>query len=230
MTIENLDPNSLKPHPQNSRKHSEEQLQQLQESISRFGFNGAIVIDEDGVILAGHGRTQAVIRLGLPTIPCVRKSGLTDLEKRAYVIADNQIGLNSEWDDDILAAELASLIENNFDLTDLGIPLGALAELEQAPPSTAAQVRDLEAQADNAPLTDDQFQQEMARTDTAGLLPIVPMYAEHHQAFIIVCDNTIDEAWLRNKLGLEHPMQSYKDSKFGRSNVLTVQQFRQRIA
>lgn len=69
----------------------------------------------------------------------------------------------------------------------------------------------------------------MARTDTAGLLPIVPMYAEHHEAFIIICDNSIDEAWLRNKLGLEQPMRSYKDSKSARTNVITVQQFRERI-
>ena len=69
----------------------------------------------------------------------------------------------------------------------------------------------------------------MARTDTAGLLPIVPLYAEHHEAFIILCDNAIDEAWLRNKLGLDLPMQSYKDVKSQRANVITVQQYRERI-
>lgn len=212
MQLEHLDPNTLKPHPQNSRKHSEEQLMQLMQSIERFGFNGAVIIDEDDVILVGHGRTQAMIRLGRATIPCMRKTGLTDLEKRAYVIADNQIALNSEWDDDVLAAEIATLLDGGLDLSDLGIPVDALAELEQAPPATASSVRALEA-----------------RADTAGLLPIVPMYAEHHEAFVIVCDNTIDEAWLRNRLGLEQPMQSYKDRKGARTNVITVQQFRQRI-
>lgn len=229
MQIEHLDPRSLKPHPQNSRKHSDEQIQQLMQSIERFGFNGAIIIDEDGMILVGHGRTQAMIRLGRATIPCMRKIGLTDLEKRAYVIADNQIGLNSEWDDEVLAAEIAALVDGGLDLSDLGIPMGALADLEQAPPATAASVRALESRADDTPLTHEEFEKEMARADTAGLLPIVPMYAEHHEAFVIVCDNTIDEAWLRNRLGLEQPMQSYKDRKVARTNVVTVQQFRQRF-
>ena len=230
MQIEHLDPTTLNPHPRNSRVHTDEQLQQLMASIERFGFNGTVVIDEDNTILAGHGRTQAMIRLGRATIPCTRKSGLSDEEKRAYVIADNAIALNSDWDEDILAAEVAHLLEGGLDLADLGIPLGALAELEAAPPATAADVRALEASTDAAPpITAEAFEAEMARTDTAGLLPIVPMYAEHHEAFVIICDNTIDEAWLRNKLGLEQPMQSYKDSKSARTNVLTVQQLRERM-
>jgi ParB-like chromosome segregation protein Spo0J len=229
MQFEHLDPSSLKPHPQNSRVHSEDQLQQLVASIERFGFNGAIVIDEDGVILAGHGRTQAMIRLGRPTIPCVRKLGLSDVEKRTYVIADNQIGLNSEWDDEVLQAELAALVGEGLDLHEFGIDPGALVELEHAPVTTAAGARALEGQTDTAPpLSEEEFEREMARADTTGLLPIVPMYAEHHEAFIIVCDNAVDEAWLRNRLGLEHPMQSYKDVKSQRANVLTVQQLKDR--
>lgn len=227
--LENIDPTTLTPHPNNSRKHSDDQLAQLMHSIERFGFNGSITIDENDVILAGHGRVQAMIRLGRPTIPCVRKSGLSDFEKRAYVIADNQIGLNSEWDDETLAAELAVLIDGGMALGDLGIPLGALADLESAPPITAADIRAIEAQADDAPVTHEEFEREMARVDTAGLLPIVPIYAEHHEAFIIVCDNAIDEAWLRNRLGLEQPQQSYKDVKARIPNVLTVQQLRERL-
>jgi hypothetical protein len=228
MQFEHLDPNALKPHPQNSRVHSEEQLQQLMASIERFGFNGAVVIDEDNVILAGHGRTQAMIRLRRTSIPCSRKTGLTELEKRAYVIADNQIGLNSDWDHEVLTAELAALIESDLDLGNLGIPLGALAELEAEPPKTAADVQALEGKTDVDPISPEDFEKEMARADIAGLLPIVPMYAEHHEAFIIVCDNAVDEAWLRNRLGLEHPMQSYKDVKGLRANVLTVQQLMER--
>lgn len=229
MNIEFLDPKSLKPHPQNSRKHSEEQIQQLMASITQFGFNGTILIDEDNVILAGHGRTQAMIRLGRENIPCLRKEGLTDLEKRAYVIADNAIGLNSEWDEDVLAAEVAMLLENGFDISDFGIPAGALQELEAPPPESPQDVRALEAKTDEAPVTAETFEEEMQRTDTTGALPIVPQYAEHHEAFIILCDNAVDEAWLRNKLGLEDPMRSYKDVKAQRANVVTCAQFRERL-
>lgn len=229
MNIEFLNPKSLKPHPQNSRKHSDEQIQQLMASISKFGFNGTILIDEDNVILAGHGRTQAMIRLGRETIPCLRKEGLSDIEKRAYVIADNAIGLNSEWDEDVLASEVAMLLESGLDLSDFGIPLGALAELEAPPPESPHDVRALESKADEAPITPDAFDTEMARTDTPGVLPIVPQYAEHHEAFIILCDNIIDEAWLRNKLGLEETMKSYKDVKAQRANVITCAQFRERL-
>lgn len=229
MNIEFINPKLLKPHPQNSRKHSEEQIQQLMASISQFGFNGTILIDEENVILAGHGRTQAMIRLGRETIPCLRKEGLTDVEKRAYVIADNAIGLNSEWDEDVLASEVAMLMENGFDLSDFGIPLGALEEIEAPPAEKPQDVQQLETRTAEAPVTAEAFEDEMRKTDTAGLLPIVPQYAEHHEAFVILCDNTVDEAWLRNKLGLEEPMQSYKDVKAQRANVITCAQFRERL-
>lgn len=229
MDIEFINPKLLKPHPQNSRKHSDEQIQQLMASITSFGFNSTILIDENDVILAGHGRTQAMIRLGRETIPCVRKTGLSDLEKRAYVIADNAIGLNSEWDEDVLAAEVALLLEVGFDVGDFGIPIGAIEELSTAPAETPADVRALELKTQEPPITAEAFDQEMARTDTSGALPIVPQYAEHHEAFIILCDNTIDEAWLRNKLGLEDVMQSYKDTKAQRANVVTCAQFRERL-
>lgn len=230
MQIEHIDPKELKPHPQNSRVHADEQIQQIVASIRQFGFNSTITIDEDNVILAGHGRTLAAIAAGLEAVPCIRRAGLTDLEKRAFIIADNQIGLNSEWDDEVLQAELAALVEEgDLDLHEFGIDPGALAELEHAPVTTAAGARALEGQTDAPPpVSQEEFEREMARTDTTGLLPIVPMYAEHHEAFIIVCDNAVDEAWLRNRLGLEHPMQSYKDVKSQRANVLTVQQLKDR--
>lgn len=137
--------------------------------------------------------------------------------------------MNSEWDDEILANEIATLIDGGVDLSDIGIPLGVLAELEQAPPTTEEAIRATEAGADEEPITRANFEKEMSRADTAGLLPIVPMYAEHHEAFIIVCDNTIDEAWLRNKLGLEQPMRSYKNTEVTPANVITVQQLRERL-
>lgn len=228
MQIEHIDPKELKPHPQNSRVHADEQIQQIVASIRQFGFNSTITIDEDNVILAGHGRTLAAIAAGLEAVPCIRRAGLTDLEKRAFIIADNQIGLNSEWDDEVLTSELAALLDGGLDLGDFGIPLGALSELEAPAPVTASDIQAMEGNADSAPITPEEFHKEMSRTDTAGILPIVPMYGEHHEAFVIVCDNAVDEAWLRNRLGLDDQMRSYKDVKAQRANVITVQQLRER--
>lgn len=222
-----LDPRALKPHPKNSRKHSPEQITQLVASFTQFGFNGVVVIDEDDVILAGHGRTEAAIRALLATVPCLRRTGLTAEQKAAFVIADNQIGLNSEWDEDMLAQQLDELSSSGLDLSSLGIDASALAALESPSTRTAADIAALEEQTDDAPPADPEtFEKEINNKAAVGLVPIVPMYAEHHEAFVIICDNQVDEAWLRNKLGLERPMQSYKDVKIRPANVVTIDQFR----
>jgi len=227
--IERIDPNALTPHPDNSMKHGDDQLTQLVASFEQFGFNGVIVIDENNVVLAGHGRRLAAIRMGMETVPCLRRAGLSDAQKRAYIIADNQIGRNSEWDEDVLSQQLEMLSADGFDLSSLGISTAALASIQDPDETTAEKVRDLEQQTEKAPVTPEVLEKEMANKAAQGLLPIVPVYAEHHEAFIILCDNSVDEAWLRNKLGLESPMQSYKDVKSQRANVITVQQLRERL-
>lgn len=171
--IEHIDPRVLKPHPKNSRKHGDSQITQLVASIEQFGFNAVITIDEDDVILAGHGRTLAAIRAGLETVPCLRRTGLTDDQKRAYVIADNKIGLNSEWDEDILAQEIADLTSTGFDLGSLGIDVAALESIADPAGRTAADVKALEEKTDSAaPADEPTFEKEMASKSDAGLLPI----------------------------------------------------------
>lgn len=228
--IEHIDPSLLTPHPDNSMKHGEGQITQLVASFEQFGFNGVITIDENNVVLAGHGRRQAAIRMGMSTVPCLRRSGLTEAQKRAYIIADNQIGRNSEWDEDVLSQQLASLAEDGFDLESLGISAAALASIQTTPDSKPINARELEQMTDSGPVTPDVLEKEMANKAPDALLPIVPIYAEHHEAFIILCDNVVDEAWLRNKLGLEKPQQSYKDIKSQRANVVTVQQLREHLS
>lgn len=228
MNIEFLDPKSLKPHPQNSRTHSDEQIQQLMASITEFGFNGTIIIDEDDVILAGHGRTQAMIRLGRETIPCLRKEGLTDLEKRAYVIADNAIGQNSEWNEGVLAAEVAMLVGQGFDLSTFGIPLGALEELNEPPPETAKAVRKREPKADAGPASAEAFEQEMARQGAPVVLPIVPEHGERHAAFIVVCATDDEVAWARDRFGLASPLPDAGGRK-RRSFVVAAAELRERL-
>src|SRR5438067_432189 len=89
--IETLSVSSLRPNPRNARRHSERQIAQLMASVSRFAVLVPIPIDEDRTVLAGHGRLLAATRLGLTEVPTVRVAHLTDLEKRAYALADNRL-------------------------------------------------------------------------------------------------------------------------------------------
>ncbi len=116
-----IDPNDLTPHPQNSRLHDPAQLAELGASIRRFGIPRSVIIDEDRVILAGHGVTQAAILEGLPTVPTIMVVGLTDAQKRAYLIADNRLSERSTWDWTALAKELSE-IEADVDLATIGFP------------------------------------------------------------------------------------------------------------
>lgn len=141
--IEHIDPEALTPHPDNSMKHGDGQITQLVASFEQFGFNGVIVVDEGNVVLAGHGRRLAAIRAGMKTVPCLRRTGLSDAQKRAYIIADNQIARNGEWDETVLAQQLALLKDDGFDLDTLGIgadALASLSDLSAAPAGEGANV------------------------------------------------------------------------------------------
>ena len=119
-TIEYVETSALVPYARNSRTHSDERVQQIMGSIKEFGFTNPVLIDAEGVIIAGHGRTMAAQRLGMKEVPCLRLSHLTDAQKRAYVIADNKLALNAGWDDAMLANELRNLKAEDFDLSLTG--------------------------------------------------------------------------------------------------------------
>ena len=110
----------LLPYAANARTHSDDQVAQIAGSIAEFGFNVPCLVDERGVLIAGHGRLMAARRLGLVEVPVIRLGHLTDAQARAFRLADNQIALNSGWDDALLSAELARLREDGFDLDLLG--------------------------------------------------------------------------------------------------------------
>jgi hypothetical protein len=112
----------LKTWPRNARLHTGEQVKQLAQSIRRFGFTQPILIDEDDRILAGHGRARAARQLGLSEVPCLRIDHLSPAEKRAYVLADNKLALGAQWDQKLLAEELAGLIDEDM-LFDSGFSL-----------------------------------------------------------------------------------------------------------
>jgi len=120
MKIELLPLNAIKPNERNSRTHSDEQVADIAKSITEFGWTVPLLIDEAGTLLAGHGRLRAAQLLGLDAAPCHRKVGLTDAQKRAYVIADNKLAQGSEWDEELLRLELKDLMAVDFDMGALG--------------------------------------------------------------------------------------------------------------
>lgn len=119
----------LIPYVNNSRTHSDEQVLQVASSIKEFGFTNPVLIDDDGMIIAGHGRVLAAKKLKMDEVPCLVLSGLTEAQKKAYVIADNKLALNSGWDDELLKLELEGLSDLGFDLDILGFSADELSEL-----------------------------------------------------------------------------------------------------
>lgn len=136
----------LAPSATNARTHSAEQLAQLKASLVQFGFTNPLLVDADGVI-AGHGRLAAALELiadgtalrfpggsviGKGLVPTIDVSGWTPDQRRAYMLADNQLALKAGWDEDLLIAEIEALTGVGFDLDTLGFDAAALAGLEQA--------------------------------------------------------------------------------------------------
>lgn len=110
----------LVPYDNNPRTHSAVQIERLVNSLKEFGFTNPILVDDDCNVIAGHGRLEAAKIVGLKTVPTITLSHLSEDQRRAYVIADNQLALNSGWDDDLLQSELQALGDAGFDLSLLG--------------------------------------------------------------------------------------------------------------
>lgn len=119
----------LVPYARNSRTHSEAQIAQVAASIREWGFTTAVLVDEQGGIIAGHCRVLAARLLGMDEVPVMVAAGWSDTQKRAYVIADNKLAMNAGWDDELLALELTELEGAGFDLDLSGFDAGELAEL-----------------------------------------------------------------------------------------------------
>ena len=121
---------SLIPYIRNSRTHSDEQVAQIAASIKEFGFLNPIIIDGENGIIAGHGRVMAAQKLGIKELPCIEASHLSDTQRRAYIIADNKLALNAEWDNEMLRIELDELGDMSFDLELTGFSLDEIEALD----------------------------------------------------------------------------------------------------
>jgi DNA modification methylase len=120
---------ALIPYARNARIHSPEQISQIASSIAEFGFTVPVLIDEAGCLIAGHGRLLAAQKLGLNSIPALVAKGWSAAKKRAYVIADNKLALNGEWDLELLKVELSDLEAEKFDLMLTGFGADELSHL-----------------------------------------------------------------------------------------------------
>ena len=121
----------LIPYVNNSRTHSEEQVNQICSSINEFGFTNPLLIDEKDSIIAGHGRLMASKKLGMEEVPCIVLEGLTEAQKKAYIIADNKMALNAGWDEELLKIELENLKELDFNLDLTGFNVDELDDIFQ---------------------------------------------------------------------------------------------------
>ena len=127
-SILKLSPQILVPYKKNARKHSKKQISQIAKSIEEFGFTNPVLIDSKNSILAGHGRVEAAKQLKLETVPCLYVEHLSEEQKRAYILADNKIALNSTWDEDLLSEELKALseIDLGFDIETTGFSIAEI--------------------------------------------------------------------------------------------------------
>jgi hypothetical protein len=119
----------LIPYVNNSRTHSDEQVAQIAASIKEFGWTNPILVDGSNGIIAGHGRLMAARKLGYTEVPTIELADLTETQKKAYIIADNKLATNADWDNELLRIELTDLLSNGFGLDILGFDQSDLDEI-----------------------------------------------------------------------------------------------------
>jgi ParB-like chromosome segregation protein Spo0J len=131
--IEQIAVEDLLPYKNNSRKHSNEQIVKLAQSLKEFGFTNPVLISLKNEVIAGHGRIEAAKRVGMTKVPCIRLEHLDDAQRRALIIADNQHAMLASWDYDILAHEIDELNSEKYDISVIGFTNEELADLIGSP-------------------------------------------------------------------------------------------------
>ena len=119
----------ITPYDKNSRTHSAEQVDQIAQSIVEWGFTMPILIDEEKTIIAGHGRLMAAKKLGIKEAPVMTAKGWTEAQKKAYVIADNKLALNSEWNPAMLASEIEDIAKLDFNIDKIGFDSDEISKI-----------------------------------------------------------------------------------------------------
>lgn len=218
----------LVPYTNNAKKHSPEQVNKIAESIKEFGFLSPCLIDQDYNIIAGHGRVMASLQLGLPTVPCVFIEGLTEAQRRAYILADNRLTELGDWDFDIVQEELEALqdMDFNIDLTgfeldepEIEVKEGEYNEEEAEP---IAKVGDLFQLGNHRLICGDSTDREVVKrllgNDTADLFLTDPPYNVnytdgHEEERLILNDNFATDEQCGRELWLPAFTNAYVNSK-----------------
>lgn len=123
---------ALIPYARNARTHSDAQIAEIAASIREFGFTNPVLVDGHNGIIAGHGRVLAARKLGMTEVPVIELAGMSEAQKRAYILADNKIALNAGWDREKLTIELGELAGLGFDLGLTGFAEDEIAGLLSA--------------------------------------------------------------------------------------------------
>lgn len=137
MQIEQIPTEKLIPYARNAKAHPDAQIAQIAASIKEFGWLVPCVVDADNVLVCGHGRVLGAQKLGMAEVPCVRASHLTPNQLKAFRLTDNQLTMNSGWDDDLLKLEIGDLDLEGFDLDMLGFDDNELMRLKEILPDEA---------------------------------------------------------------------------------------------
>lgn len=127
--VERREVSSLIPYARNARTHSDEQVGQIAASIREWGWTVPVLVDESGLLIAGHGRLLAAQKLGIAEVPVMTAAGWTDAQKQAYILADNQLALNADWDMDKLSVEIGDLDQSGFDMALMGFGANELEQI-----------------------------------------------------------------------------------------------------
>lgn len=180
LKIEYLPVGKLLRYAKNSRTHSDEQVEQLVNSIREFGFTNPVLIDEKNELIAGHGRLAAAEILEMDKVPAIRLSNLSEKQKKAYRIADNKLALNAGWDMQLLAEEVKELMDDDFDIDLLGFNDAELDEMlsdeqpqeEDDNSSPVVQIKYLAIDKERIPATD---------MEIALLLDVYCQYHDAHE-------------------------------------------------
>ncbi|EAR5398242.1 ParB N-terminal domain-containing protein [Escherichia coli] len=178
--MEYLPVGKLLRYAKNSRTHSDEQVEQLVNSIREFGFTNPVLIDEKNELIAGHGRLAAAEILEMDKVPAIRLSNLSEKQKKAYRIADNKLALNAGWDMQLLAEEVKELMDDDFDIDLLGFNDAELDEMlsdeqpqeEDDNSSPVVQIKYLAIDKERIPATD---------MEIALLLDVYRQYHDAHE-------------------------------------------------
>ena len=126
MEIITVQLSDIRGYENNAKLHPQSQIEQIKKSIADFGFNDPIAIDENNVIIEGHGRFKAIQQLGYTEVPCIRLSHMNEQQKKAYILAHNKLTMNTDFDPDMLAMELEGIID--FDMEEYGFDEDLLEE------------------------------------------------------------------------------------------------------